>query len=260
MHRMHHSPSLFRLRRRPAVAGAALIAWLFSVHAATADLIRSTPARGYPEIAGNVSGSQTYSYDPVTRTGTFQMSNAPHALELGPRDSGASGPHNPDLIPIQPNPSGRLEQSLTVVLDGEGRLVDRPGNVFEIHGTVVIGDQTYDGVLLEARPTSFGARAPSSSPSRSAVEAFDLNMRITGGKLAGVFGSEAYLRIVPQEDSTFRGVFTSNFSSNQPLTDLRSSGDGLRRPAPVPEPETLFVFVAGGLAVALRRFRRNRRG
>lgn len=247
MHRMQRS--LIFDRRRLAIAGVFLAACLHAIGSASADLIRSSPALGYPEIAGNVSGSQTYSYDPVTRTGTFQLINAPHTLELGPQD--------PDLIPIQPNPNGRLEQSLRVVLDDKGRLVDQPGNSFQLHGTVVIGGQTYDGVLLEGRPTSFGAQAQVAPSRQSATDAFDLNMKITGGKLAEVFGTDAYLRIIPQADSTFRGEFTSDFSGGKPLTDLRSNGEGVRRPAPVPEPAAVLVFLAIGLIVLLGRMFRD---
>jgi hypothetical protein len=248
MHRMrcnlifHHRPL--------AIVGAIVAACVQINGGASADLIRSSPALGYPEIAGNVSGSQTYSFDPLTRTGTFQLINSPHSLELGPRA--------PDMVPILPNPNGRLEQSLRVVLDDKGRLVDRPGNSFQLHGTVVIGDQTYDGVLLEGRPTSFGARNQVSSSHQAATDAFDLNMKITGGELADVFGPDVYLRIIPQADSTFRGEFTSDFSSGQPLTDLRSSGDGVRKPAPVPEPAMVLIFLAGGLTVLLGRTFRGR--
>ena len=48
---------------------------------------------------------------------------------------------------------------------------------------------------------------------------FDLNVEITGGKLADQFGNEAYLRITPQGDSTFQGEFTSNFSGGKPRTE-----------------------------------------
>ena len=243
MHRMHCS--LPTRGRAIVIAGVFLLTCSGGPRPARADLIRSSPAKGYPEIAGDVSGSQTYSYDPATRTGTFELVNSPHALELGPQKT--------SVIPLQPNPDGTLEQSLRVVLDEKGKLVEGPNNSFQLRGTVVIGDQTYDGVLLEGRPISFGARAQLSTSRKSAMDAFDLNMKITGGKLADQFGSDVYLRIIPQADSTFRGEFTSDFSSGKPLTDLRSNGEGIRRPPPVPEPTTLLVFLAGGLIVAIGR-------
>jgi hypothetical protein len=233
------------------LAGILLVGCLGLPGTAIADLIRPSPARGYPEIAGNVVGSQTYSFDPVTKTGTFRLVNAPHALELGPQ--------NPNLIPIQPNPDGTLEQSLNVVLDSRGRLVKQSSNSFQIRGTVVIGNETFHGVLLEGRPTSFGARIPTSTTGRPSMEAFDLNMEITGGELAKVFGSEVYLRIMPQAESTFRGDFSSDFSSEKPLTNLRPSSSKARRisPVPVPEPATLLVFLGGGLILLLGRVYRD---
>ena len=62
-------------------------------------------------------------------------------------------------------------------------------------------------------------------------------MEITGGKLAEAFGTQAYLRIVPQAGSTFNGEFTADFSGERPLTNLRSARGKL--PATVPEPTTL---------------------
>ena len=38
-----------------------------------------------------------------------------------------------------------------------GRLVKSPDNTFQIRGSVVIGDKTYQGLLLEGKPTAFGA-------------------------------------------------------------------------------------------------------
>ena len=48
------------------------------------DLIRSKPERSFPEIAGDIVGVQTYTYDPITQTGTFEVVNAPHLISLGP--------------------------------------------------------------------------------------------------------------------------------------------------------------------------------
>lgn len=246
MHWMHRG---FIALNRSLLPIALLIAWDFGAGSACADLIRPVPARGYPEIAGDVSGSQTYSFDPVTKTGTFEVVNFPHVLELGPK-------HH-DAIPIRPNPDGTLQQSLRIALDEKGRLLDRPGNTFRLHGTVVINGKTLDGLLLEGRPTSFGARVQTSTAHQTRMEAFDLNMKITGGELRDTFGAEAYLRIVPQADSTFRGEFTSDFSSDKPLTDLRANGQKPRLPVAVPEPATLLVFVFGLLAVAVGRHLRG---
>jgi hypothetical protein len=212
------------------------------------DLIRSRPARSFPDIAGDIVGTQTYTYDPVSQTGTFQVVNAPHLISLGPSVK--------DMVHMLPDQDGTLSQSLRTKLDRHGRLVDSPNNTFQIRGTVVIGDRTYQGLLLEGRPTAFGALAQDSSPVRNKhPEVFDLNMRITGGKLAQAFGTEAYLRIVPQAGSTFNGQFTADFSSEKPLTNLRAARKGL--PAAVPEPTALFTLLTCGAVMLVLRLRRH---
>ena len=119
-----------------------------SRQSAHADLIRAAPGRSFPDIAGDIGGSQTYVYDPATRTGTFALVNSPHLISLGPSVK--------DLIPLQPNSDGTLYQSLKLKLDREGRLVDSPLNRFEIRGKVMINDQPFEGLLLEGTPTAFG--------------------------------------------------------------------------------------------------------
>jgi hypothetical protein len=223
--------------------------------AARADLIRSSPSRTFPDIAGDIAGVQTYTFDPVTQTGTFQLVNAPHLIALGPSID--------EMIQMLPDHDGTLSQWLRVQLDRNGRLVESPNNRFQIWGTVVIGQQTYRGWLLEGKPTAFGAEIRDRSPARNKnPEVFDLNVRITGGKLAEAFGKEAYLRITPQAGSTFNGRFTADFSSEKPLTNLRAARKAL--PASVPEPSTLVTLLtcgAGLLACRLRRcLIRGRRG
>jgi len=224
---------------------------------ARGDLIRSSPSRSFPDIAGDIVGAQTYTYDPVTQTGTFQVFNAPHLISLGPAVT--------DMVPMLPEQDGTLSQSLRMKLDRNGRLVDSPNNTFQIRGTVVIGEQTYRGLLLEGTPTAFGAPAQDGSPARNKnPDVFDLNMRITGGQLKEAFGTEAYLRITPQSRSTFNGQFTVDFSSEKPLTTLRATRKGL--PAAVPEPTALLTLLtcgAGLLACRLRGYltrSQNRRG
>jgi hypothetical protein len=219
---------------------------------ARGDLIRSSPARSFPDIAGDLVGSQTYTYDPVTATGTFAFVNAPHLISLGPSVK--------DMVHLNPDQDGMLTQSLKLKLDRFGRLIRSEHNKFEIRGSVVIGERTYEGILLQATPTAFGAEASAGSRSPSnGAEVFDLNMKITGGELAKAFGQEAYLRIVPQAGSTFNGQFTADFSSAKPLSNLRAARKGL--PAPIPEPTTLvtlLTFGAGILAYRLRRRIANR--
>jgi hypothetical protein len=215
---------------------------------ARGDLIRSSPSRSFPDIAGDIFGSQTYTYDPVTQTGIFHVVNAPHLISLGPSMN--------DMVQMLPNHDGTLSQSLQMKLDRHGRLIKGPTNTFEIRGTVVIGDRTYQGLLLKGTPTAFGAVKQSGSPAGSKTgEMFDLNMEITEGELKDAFGSEAYLRITPQAGSTFNGGFTTDFSSDKPLTNLRASRTGF--PAAVPEPSAMLTFLTLGAGVIAYRLRRR---
>ncbi len=178
---------------------------------ARADLIRAAPGRSFPDIAGDIGGSQTYVYNPATQTGTFALTNAPHLISLGPSAK--------DLVPIQPDSHGKLTQTLELTLDRSGRLIPSPANTFEIFGTVVINEKEYEGLLLRGRPTAFGLADPNRAAERN-PEVFGLNVEIEEGYLAGAFGREAYLRIIPQANSTFRGEFNCDFSAEKPLTNL----------------------------------------
>ena len=141
------------------------------------DLIRSSPARTFPDIAGDIAGAQTYTYDPTTQTGTFEFVNAPHLISLGPSVQ--------DMFHMLPDQDGTLSQSLQMKLDRNGRLVNSPENRFQIRGSVLIGDRVYHGLLLEGRPTDFGAAVQETKAVKNMrPEVFDLNMTITGGELA----------------------------------------------------------------------------
>jgi hypothetical protein len=207
------------------------------------DLIRPHVSRSYPDIAGDIVGSQTYRFDPTSQTGTFQVDNAPHVIALGPASQ--------DMINVNPDQDGTLSQSLQLKVDKNGHLVDTPDNRFELHGTVVIGNQVYRGLLLEGKPTSFGAQAQTGAPLKNA-DVFDLKMKITGGKLAEAFGPEAYFRIIPQSNSTFQGSFATDFSGDKPLTNLRALQGNLT--ASVPEPTTLAILLTCGAGVLIVRF------
>jgi hypothetical protein len=210
---------------------------------ANGDLIRAAPGRTFPDIAGDIGGSQKYVYDPATQTGTFALVNAPHLISLGPSDK--------DLIPLQPDRQGTLCQALQIKLDRSGRLIDSPLNKFEIRGTVIINDQIYEGVLLEGRPTAFEI-AEQGRPAVKNLEVFGLNMRIDGGELASAFGSEAYLRIIPQANSTFRGEFTCDFSGEKPLTNLIAVDQQLS-PVSALVSTSLLAIVAGAIGLVLWR-------
>jgi hypothetical protein len=239
-------------RIRSIIARVALASFLAMIAvqlpAARGDLIRSSPFRSFPDIAGDIAGAQTYTYDPVTQTGTFQVVNAPHLIALGPSIK--------DMVPMLPDQDGTLKQFLRVKLDRNGRLVDSPYNRFQVWGTVVIGQRTYRGWLLEGKPTAFGAEARDPSPATNkSTEIFDLNMQIIGGKLAEAFGTEAYLRITPQDGSTFNGQFTADFSSDKPLTNLRPARK--RLPTTVPEPTALLTLLTCGAGLFACRLRRR---
>jgi hypothetical protein len=215
---------------------------------ACGDLIRSSPGRTFPDIAGDIAGAQTYTYDPTTQTGMFEFVNAPHLISLGPSVQ--------DMFHMLPDQDGTLSQSLQLKLDRFGRLVDSPMNRFQIRGSVLIGDRVYHGLLLEGRPTDFGAETQETKTTKNkSPEVFDLNMKITGGELAKKFGPEAYLRIVPQRASTFNGQFTADFSSARPLTNLRANRR--RLPASVPEPTAIVTFLTFGGGLLVYRVRRH---
>jgi hypothetical protein len=241
----------------PATRVSFLLFLVVLAHAwsnARGDLIRSAPGRSFPDIAGDIVGAQTYIYDALTGTGMFEVVNAPHLISLGPSLQ--------DMVHMLPDANGTLSQLLKMKLDRHGRLVPSPENTFQIRGKVVIGKKTYEGLLLDGKPTAFGALVQETPQARNKnPELFDLNVEIKGGWLAEAFGKEAYLRIVPQAGSTFSGEFTVDFTSERPLTNLRSTRGKL--PATVPEPTILIAvltFGAGALAVRVRRsFRRQSR-
>ncbi|MDR3618468.1 MAG: PEP-CTERM sorting domain-containing protein [Paludisphaera borealis] len=247
MHRMRND-IVRRKIRIPLVSGA-LVVLLVGLCASTrGDLIRPHGFRSYPDIAGDIVGAQTYAFDPESQTGVFRVTNAPHVITLGPTGG--------NMVDVTPDHDGTLNESLQLTLDRDGRLVDEPGNKFELYGSVEIGGKVYKGLLLEGRPTAFGAQALSNQPARTSG-VFDLSLKVTGGKLAEAFGPEAYFRITPQANSTFQGDFAASFSGDKPLTSLRAS----RQPmvAPVPEPTSiLFVLTCGAGIVGSRLHRRRR--
>jgi hypothetical protein len=234
---------MHRMRNFIAKAGLTLFFTAFLSSPAAAELIRQPAGQVYPDIAGAITGTQHFTYDPATRTGQFQASNTPYLLMLGSRVA--------DECNILPNPDGVRSQVLNLTLDRHGRLLNSPSNTFALYGTVVVGGQTFQGLLLQGTPTAFGAqgRGAPGGP------AFDLNLTITGGALARVFGMDVYMKLRPATESAFDGGFEKSFS-----TTIESSNTiGYHAPtyAPVPESTTLVVLLACGSWLAFhRRFHR----
>ncbi len=231
---------MHRMRCTIVKAGLALVLAALCQTPAAADLIRQPAGQSYPDIAGAMNGAQTYTYNSATQTGQFQFSNTPYLLMLGPKSG--------DEYTIQPDTGGTRSQVVNLRLDQNGRLVNSPSNSYSLYGTVVIGGQTFNGLLLQATPNAFGSQA-------GAAPAFDMTMTVTGGALAQAFGPELYLQLHPSIDSTFDGSFNQNFSSSVEC----STTVGPHSPTPntVPEPTTLVVLLACGTGlVAHRHFRR----
>jgi hypothetical protein len=238
MHRMH---------RLGLIAGLIL---LFHAHygtTASASLLRPNDTREYPDITAFANGYQSYTYNPATHTGVFQLSNVPFLLTSGTTPSG--GFVESDVTATAAN---LRSQTLTAVLDSNGNLVNSPLNSFQVYGTVIVGGQTYTGLLLSATPTAFGSQTL--KPLVGNEDLFDLGLKITGGKLASLYGPDAYIRVTSEANSTFDGIFTTDFSSEKVLTNTHPLASLV--PSPVPEPATLVVFVACGAGLLCRGRRR----
>ncbi len=235
MHRMHH----------PVVQAflATILAAALSPPA-RAELIRPSADRVYPDVAADINGVQNYRYDPTTRTGLFQVTNTPFLLAMG---SSIDDEYN-----VQPNSDGVRRQTVQLKLDQHGRLIDDPENSYQLYGTVVVGGKTFDGLLLEGTPRSFGAKATRAAGIDDA-SVYDLDMKITGGKLAERFGPDAYMRISPEVANTFDGRFSRSFAGVKAQSNTRA----YHAPAaPVPEPTPLVLLLACGAGFFYRRRRR----
>src|SRR5207237_812666 len=128
-----------------------------------------------------------------------------------------------------------------------------PLNSFQVYGTVVVGGQTYTGLLLSGTPTAFGSQTL--KPLVNNEDLFDMTLKITGGTLASLYGPGAYIRVTSEANSTFNGVFTTDFSSEKVLTNTHTIAI-LNPPSAVPEPAALFVLLAFGAGLFYRGRRR----
>ena len=77
-----------------------------------------------------------------------------------------------------------------------------------------------------------------------------MNLKITGGSLADHFGSNAYLRITPELQSTFAGRFDEDFSAVKATSNTRTYVD--HKPFPIPEPTTLALLAFGACGLIYR--------
>jgi hypothetical protein len=238
---------MHRMRCFAAKVGLIAVCFVTLLNArAPAELILPESGRAYPDIAADINGAQSYTYDPTTPTGSFRVTNTPYLLALGPSAT--------EEYSVQPNSDGVRRQVVRLTLDQDGRLVEDPSNSYALYGTVVVRGKTFGGLLLQGTPTTFGAQDLGAVGVRSS-DVFDLNMKITGGELAQTFGPDAYMRITPELLSDFSGSFTRDFSGVKAGSNTR----GYHAPDPLlaPEPTTLVVLLASCGAALLLRCRRR---
>jgi hypothetical protein len=237
--------NLHRMRR--IVARASLVLALATLlgfgssRRAAADLIRPNATQAFPDIQGNIVGTQTYTYNSTTQTGTFQVNNAPVLMAIGPQTT--------NEYFVTDTASQIRSQSIQVKLDSSGNLLNDAGNSFSMYGSVTIGNQTFSGLLLQGTPTAFGF-----DPHPGSLPHYDMNVTLTGGSLKTLYGPDAYVSIITETNNTFTGSFAQTFQASKPITNVRAYN--APSPLPVPEPSTLVVILAFGGAGWMYRNRR----
>lgn len=231
---------MHRMRCLFAKAGLSLLVALAAGAPVSAELIQAPGGRAYPDLAGAITGTQQYTFDAAKGTGTFQASNTPFLLTTGPSAANESI--------VQPDADGTRSQVLNLTLDQNGHLVSDPSNSYSLYGTVVVGGKTFQGLLLQATPTAFGAQAGTPA-------AFNLDLKVTGGELAQTFGPSVYMEVHSALDSKFDGSFAKSFRTR--IDSSNTLGYQAPAPAPVPEPRTLVVLLAGGVWFFFHRRRRR---
>ncbi|MFO0907213.1 MAG: PEP-CTERM sorting domain-containing protein [Isosphaeraceae bacterium] len=238
---MRPDRALTLLPRALAVAALTWIAVVGTPRAAQADLIRPDAKQSFPDLQGNIVGTQSYVYDPTSQTGTFQVNNAPVLV--------ATGPQTTTEYYVSDSKDTVRSQTIQVKLDSTGKLLNDPSNTFALYGSVKIGDKTFEGLLLEGKPTAFGF-----DPHPGSLPHYDLNVSLTGGKLRELYGPDAYISVITETNNTFSGSFAQTFQASKPITNVRAYN---APPLPVPEPSTLVVLLAFGGAGWLFRRRRG---
>ena len=236
-----------RMHRFAFKAGSMALLIALAAPNASASLLRPNDTREYPDITAFANGYQTYTYNATTQTGVFQLANTPFLLTSGATAGGGFVESS-----VDPTSDGVRSQVVTAVLDSNGNLVASPLNSFQIYGKVVVDGQTYTGLLLEGTPTAFGSQTL--KPSVGNEDLFDMNLKVTGGAMAALYGQNAYMRVTAEANSTFDGVFTTDFSSEKVLTNAHTVASPL--PVPAPEPAALYVLLACGAGLFYRGRRR----
>ncbi|GIW89142.1 MAG: hypothetical protein KatS3mg108_3466 [Isosphaeraceae bacterium] len=239
-------------RMQPRIVGFGLMAVLgvlgLTATPASASLLRPGAGRAYPDIAGDINGKVTYSYDPATQTGIFHVTNTPYLV--------AGGSSSSLEYLVAPNAdTGIRSQEIKLLLDRNGQLLASDQNLYELYGTIVANGYTYSGLLLKGVPTAFGAQ-DLGGVGVTGADLFDVTVDITGGALADHFGSEAYIRIAPELASTFQGRFDEDFSAAKATSNTRTYNAPI--PFPIPEPSALALIALGLSGTALSHHRRRR--
>lgn len=234
-----------RLHQFALATGLTLASIAVGAPESRAALLHPTDTSQFPDLsAGYVSGTMQYSAE----TGQLTIQNTPFALALG--TSAAS------QFDVTADANGQRSQTLDVQLNPNGTVNQSGANTYDLYGKVTVAGKTYDGLLLQGTPTAMGSLDLAAPPTNVAGSAmFDFDVNIKGGLLAGIFGSEAYIRLTAERWSTFDGGFARDFAAGKISSNIR--GYNPAQPTPVPEPSTLVVLLAcGGAGLLIRRRRR----
>lgn len=240
---------MHRMRCFFAVVGFAVCSFVATGPTA-ASLLKPNAGRSYPDIAADINGKVTYSYDAGTKTGLFHVKNTPYLIAGG-------ATQDLEYTVSSDSVTGVRSQELKVMLNSSGQLVADVGNSYELWGTIVAQGVTYSGLLLKGTPTGFGFQDLGTAGIQGA-DMFDVSLSITGGSLASFFGSDGYMRISPELLSTFNGRFDEDFTAQKATSNTRTYGPP--KPFPVPEPGSLIVMLAGVAGLVMHHRRRPPRG
>ncbi len=240
MHRMH---------RLAASLGLALATTALFAPQASAALLHATDTSQFPDLSsGYVSGTLNYTHPSGSATsGALVISNTPYALALG---------STPDR---QFDVAGARNQLIVAQINTDGTLNSSSQNTYDLTGTVTVDGKTYSGELLKGTPMAFGSMntAAAGNGGLPGTAMYDLDVKVTGGLLKDLFGTDTYIRLAAERWSTFNGSFTQDFSGGKVSSNIRGFSPPIASYAPVPEPTTLVVLIAAGGAGLFVRHRRK---